>query len=48
MFASVNQANNLKDLINKGRAIVPIKVELMNEENTRALIAVFDWFVAKK
>jgi len=45
---AVRKEDVLADIMNKGRAIVPIKVELFNSENKRALVALFDWFVAKK
>ncbi len=47
-FSSVNKDDIYKDLKERNRAIVPIKVELFNSENEKTLSAVFDWFVAKK
>lgn len=47
-FFKTTQADILKTLNEKGRALVPIKVEVVDAENKRTLIAVFDWFVAKK
>lgn len=47
-FSKVNKEDIYNDLTKKNRAIVPIKVELFNEADSKTLSAVFDWFVAKK
>ena len=46
-FSSVDKNSVYRNLNEKGRAIVPIKVELFDSGNNRTLTAIFDWFVAK-
>ena len=47
-FSKIDKVSVYNELSRKSRAIVPIKVEVFNDANERTLLAVFDWFVAKK
>jgi len=44
-FPSSNKEEVLDELTNKNRAIIQIKVEILDSSNTKVLTAVFDWFL---
>jgi hypothetical protein len=46
-FVEIDKADFLKDLQEKGRAQLQVKTEVHNEEGTKVLSAIFDWFIAK-
>ena len=35
----------LKEIRERGRCVIPVKVDLFNEEHKRTLSAIFEWFI---
>lgn len=46
-FIEIDKVAFLRDLHEKGRAQLQVKTEVHNEEGTKILSAIFDWFIAK-
>ena len=44
-FPAGNREDYLKEYKLRGRFIIPVKVEVYNNENKRTLLAVFEWFI---
>ena len=46
-FESTNKSYILKELFNKKRALLKVKVEIFDEQKDKKLTVVFDWFITK-
>lgn len=44
-FLSGSREQYMVDYMDKGRCIIPVKVEVFNTENKKTLSAVFSWFI---
>lgn len=47
-FPSSTKAEMLEEFLKRSRIIIPIQVELYNEDRKKVLTAVFDWFLTKR
>ena len=47
-FLSSKKTEVLEELMNKGRSILKIKVEIYDQSSSKVLTAIFDWFLKMK